>query len=113
MERKQQSTRESSSAQSAGQRPSTETRSTATSENGRLLRARFGWLQRFTDEDLQELSFCESGAPLRPGEYYFDISHPENGAFVGRSDLLVPEGACLVSQRDLSPRIWEKLTRFP
>jgi hypothetical protein len=113
MERRQQSSRQTASAESASQQASAEPRSMASSERGRLLRERYRWLQRFSDEELQQLSFCEAGEALCPGEKYFDISHPENGAFVARPGLLVPEGSCLVAQRDVSPRTWDKLTRFP
>jgi hypothetical protein len=113
MDRQQQASRQTANAHSASQPAPTEPRSTTSGERGLLLRERYSWLQRFSDEELEKVSFCETGDALRPGEKYFDISHPENGAFVARPGLLVPEGSCLVAQRDVSPQIWEKLTRFP
>ncbi len=82
-------------------------------EEARRLQERFSWLNRFTDEEIQHLSFCEAGAQFVAGETYFDISHPERGPFVASADDLIPTGGCLVRQRDVPPRLWEKLIRFP
>lgn len=82
-------------------------------ERARRLRDRFTWLNRFSDEELEQLSFCKGGAELVPGQTYFDLSHPENGPFTGAVDQLIPEDGCVICQRDVSARLWDKLTRYP
>lgn len=79
----------------------------------RLLRERFQWLTQFNDEELEKISFCENGAPMLPGEDYFDISHPERGAFVGRTGEVIPEGACILRKGAMPPVVWSKLQNFP
>ncbi|HVC34991.1 MAG TPA: hypothetical protein VNL16_15880 [Chloroflexota bacterium] len=83
------------------------------SEEARRLRDRFNWLEQFTDEELQQISFCETGAEMASGETYFDISNPENGAFVGQPGHLVPKGGCLVSKQSVPASIWAKLVSYP
>lgn len=82
-------------------------------QEARKLRDRFAWLNSFTDQELEEISFCEAGAAMVPGEVYFDISHPEMGAFVGTPGRLIPEDACLVRKSDVSEQLWAKLTAYP
>ncbi|HLH73995.1 MAG TPA: hypothetical protein VKX96_11985 [Chloroflexota bacterium] len=82
-------------------------------EQAKRLRERFDWLNRFSDEELQQISFCETGAEMVPGETYFDISHPEKGAFVGQQGQLIPEGGCLVRKASVSNEVWNKLTSYP
>ncbi|HUX87438.1 MAG TPA: hypothetical protein VMW65_10585 [Chloroflexota bacterium] len=77
------------------------------------LRARFEWLNRFSDEELQEISLCETGAEMVSGETYFDISHPEKGPFVGLPGQLIPEGGCLVRKEAVPAGAWNKLTTYP
>ena len=79
----------------------------------RRLRDRYAWLNHFTDEEIEKISFCENGAEMVPGELYFDISNPEHGAFVGQPGQLIPEGGCLVSRSDVPSSIWAKLTSYP
>ncbi len=82
-------------------------------QEARRLRDRFAWLNQFSDEELQHISFCETGSEMIPGETYFDISHPEMGVFVGREGQLVPEDACLVRKGTMPTSIWSKLTAYP
>jgi len=70
-------------------------------------------LNRFSDEELQKISICETGAEMVPGETYFDISHPESGSFVGLADQLIPEGGCLVRKAAVPKEVWNKLTTYP
>ncbi len=77
----------------------------------RRLRQRYAWLNRLSDEDLQFISMCVTGAELVPGETYFDISNPEQGAFVGQPGQLIPEDGCLVRKRDVPPSVWAHLTQ--
>lgn len=79
----------------------------------RRLRDRFTWLNNFTDEEIQQISFCESGAEMVPGDSYFDISYPENGPFVGQAGQRIPTGGCLVRQSSVPPAIWAKLISYP
>ena len=79
----------------------------------RRLRDRYTWLNSFTDDELQQISFCETGAAMSAGETYFDISHPEMGPFVGREGQLIPEGGCLVAQKAVPAPLWNKLTSYP
>jgi hypothetical protein len=81
-------------------------------EERRLLRDRFQWLNQFSDEELEQISLCEAGAPMVPGDDYFDISHPERGAFTGRTGEVVPEGSCLLRKGAMSPTIWNKLRNY-
>lgn len=81
-------------------------------ERGRLLKERFQWLSQFNDEELEQISLCDAGAPMIPGDDYFDISHPERGPFTGRAGELVPEGACLLRKGAMSPGVWSKLSNF-
>src|SRR5258708_7956228 len=83
------------------------------SEDAQRLRHRFAWLQRFTDLEIQEISFCEPGAAIRAGETYFDISHPEEGSFTADRDMTVDEGRCLVAKSAVSPRVWSKVSKYP
>ena len=83
------------------------------SEQARRLRDRFAWLSHFTDQEIEQISFCETGAEMVPGETYFDISFPEDGPFVGQPGQLIPEGGCLVRQTSVPPSIWAKLTSYP
>lgn len=82
-------------------------------EEARRLRDRFAWLNQFTDEELQQISFCEAGASMVPGETYFDVSHPEMGTFVGQPGQLIPEGGCLVRKGTVPENVWTKLTAYP
>ena len=72
-------------------------------------RRRYEWLNRFSDEELREISLCYDDELLCPGEQYFDISHPEKGIIIGRSGEQVPSGCCYVAKSEVSPQIWEKL----
>ncbi len=82
-------------------------------EEARRLRDRFSWLNQFTDEELQQIAFCEAGASMVPGETYFDVSHPEMGAFVGQQGQVIPEGGCLVRKGSVPENVWTKLTSYP
>lgn len=82
-------------------------------DEARRLRDRFAWLNHFTDDEIGQISFCDAGAEMVPGETYFDISFPENGPFVGQPGQLIPEGGCLIRQSSVSPGIWKKLTSYP
>jgi hypothetical protein len=86
---------------------------TQRAEQARRLRDRFAWLNQFTDEELQEMSFCQGGAEMVAGETYFDISHPEMGPFVAQQGQLVPEGGCLVRKGSVPQSIWNKLISYP
>lgn len=86
---------------------------TQRTNEARRLRDRFTWLNNFTDAELEQISFCETGAEMVPGETYFDISCPENGAFVGQTGQLIPKGGCLVRKGSVSEPIWTKLTSYP
>lgn len=77
------------------------------------MRERFAWLNRFSDEELQQISICSTGAEIKPGDTYFDISHPEAGPFVGLPGQIIPEGTCLIQKADVPASIWQKLTSFP
>ena len=79
----------------------------------RRLRERFQWLNKFSDEELEKISFCEPGSELVNGDSYFDISNPERGIFTGRQGEAIPEGGCLVSKTMLPGQLWNKLTQFP
>jgi len=79
----------------------------------RRLRDRFTWLNQFTDQELQEICFCATGAEMRAGETYFDISHPELGPFEAEPGQIVPEGACLVQKGTVPERLWTKLISYP
>ena len=85
----------------------------STQQEARRLRERFQWLNKFSDEELEQITFCEPGSEMKGDETYFDISNPERGSFTARSGESVPEGACLVSKKTLSANLWNKLTRFP
>jgi hypothetical protein len=82
-------------------------------EQARRLRQRFSWLTGFTDQELEQISFCLPGSEMVPGETYFDISYPEQGPFVGEPGQLIPQGGCLVPKSQLRPNVWDKLIRFP
>jgi hypothetical protein len=84
-----------------------------TIEQAKLLRQRFSWLERFTDDELREITLTNDGEPLREGMQYFDISRPEQGIFAGREGVVPPRDASLVRQGDVPPRLWSKLTKFP
>ncbi len=71
---------------------------------------RFKWLERFDDTELSEITICEAGEPLDPGDQYFDISRPERGIITAGSADRVGEGTCLVSRRRVSDGAWKKLT---
>lgn len=79
----------------------------------RRLRERFAWLNNFTDVELEQICFCETGAEMVPGETYFDISHPENGPFVAQTGQIVLKGGCLVRRREVAETIWQKLISYP
>lgn len=79
----------------------------------RRLRERFQWLNRFSDEELQRITFCQPGSEMKNGDTYFDISNPERGVFTARPGQRIPEGGCLVRQQDVSPSIWQKMVTFP
>lgn len=74
------------------------------------LRSRYAWLNRFSDDELREISFCFEGHELDEEEEYFDISHPESGIVRGRSGARVPKDSCLVPRSRVTPAIWGKLT---
>jgi hypothetical protein len=74
------------------------------------LAARFKWLQRFDDPELDEIAMCSTDERLEEGQEYFDISHPERGIIRGETGGQVPAGACYVARKLLSPRAWSKLT---
>ena len=82
-------------------------------DEARRLRDRFAWLNRFTDDEIGQISFCDTGAEMVPGETYFDVSTPESGPFVGQPGQLVPEGGCLIWQSSVPPAIWKKLISYP
>lgn len=73
------------------------------------LKARFRWLNRFTDDELRDISFCDEGEPLNADEQYFDLSHPEKGVVSGQAGQIVPEGSCYVTKRNVRPNVWQKL----
>lgn len=87
--------------------------STQREEEARRLRDRFNWLTSFSDEELQEITFCDTGAEMVPGDSYFDISNPESGVFVGQPGQLIPKGGCLVQRSTMPPHVWNKLTSYP
>lgn len=91
---------------------STSSMSGGQQQRGRLLKERFQWLNQFNDEELEQISLCEAGAPMIPGDDYFDISHPEQGPFTGRAGEVIPEGACLLRKGAMSPATWNKLSNF-
>lgn len=72
-------------------------------------RRRFEWLNRFSDEELKKIDLCTEDEPLRAGEQYFDISHPERGIISGETGQRVPDGACYVARASVTPAIWAKL----
>ena len=82
-------------------------------EESRRLRERFQWLNKFSDEELELISFCEPGSEMENGDSYFDISNPERGTFTGRQGERIPEGGCLVSKTTIPNHLWNKLTQFP
>jgi len=77
------------------------------------LRERFQWLNKFSDAELEQISFCEPGSELQSDETYFDISNPERGSFTAHPGEAVPEGACLVTRKEIPDNLWHKLTQFP
>ncbi|MBI4494903.1 MAG: hypothetical protein HY690_19180 [Chloroflexi bacterium] len=81
----------------------------ARTKTAEKLRQRFQWLQSFTDEELHQISMCAIDEPLRAGEEYFDLSHPEQDLIPGRSGERVPEGACYVARSTLPEQVWRKL----
>lgn len=82
-------------------------------EAARRLRERFQWLNRFSDQELQQITWCSPGSEMKDGDTYFDISNPERGTFTAQAGQRVPEGGCLVRKQDVTPPIWQKLTTFP
>jgi hypothetical protein len=74
------------------------------------LRERYAWLNRFSDEEIREISFCRVGDRLREGEQYFDISRPERGIIRGQGSEQVSHESCLIARSAVSPIIWSKLT---
>ncbi|MGH2459376.1 MAG: hypothetical protein ACRDIY_10975 [Chloroflexota bacterium] len=109
-------------AQSTRSQPATQSQPAARSQHltqsqradeARRLRDRFAWLNSFNDEEIGQISFCETGAEMAPGDTYFDVSFPENGPFVGQPGQLIPEGGCLIQQRSVPASIWEKLVAYP
>ena len=77
------------------------------------LRERFQWLNKFSDEELEKISFCEPGSEMQNGDAFFDISNPERGTFSARPGERIPEGGCLVSKKMIPGHLWDKLTQFP
>lgn len=77
------------------------------------LRDRFLWLNSFTDDELAEISMCKvEEGDTQGSELYFDISHPERGAFRGQPGKVVPEGSCYVGRSQVDEKLWNKLTSF-
>jgi hypothetical protein len=76
-----------------------------------MLRSRFTWLQSIDDSTLAEISSCNVGEQLQPGETYFDVSHPERGIIEGGTADRVPDEACFVAKSTTRPDAWDKLVR--
>ncbi|HEX5416338.1 MAG TPA: hypothetical protein VFZ25_11775 [Chloroflexota bacterium] len=79
----------------------------------RRLRERFHWLNKFSDEEVAKITFCEPGSEMENGDSYFDISNPERGTFSAKAGEKIPEGGCLVSKKLIPGQLWTKLTQFP
>ncbi|MDA8186523.1 MAG: hypothetical protein M0T85_00060 [Dehalococcoidales bacterium] len=79
-------------------------------EIARRLKQRFSWLIAFSDDELRDISMCtlEEG-DVQESDLYFDISHPERGAFKGQKGKTVPEGSCYVSRGQVDEKLWNKL----
>ncbi len=73
------------------------------------LRARFQWLETFTDEELREITIRAEGDELAPGNEYFDLSHPEDGMIVAPKGKRVPHKGAYVARDDVPQAIWDKL----
>lgn len=84
----------------------------AAPEKWQQLRERYDWLQRFTDEELRDISFCEEGVTLRSGQQYFDLNHPERGVITARRGERASEGTCLIPRESVRDSAWQKLVEF-
>ncbi len=73
------------------------------------LKERFGWLNSFSDEELREISYCNTDETMRSGESYFDISHPEQGIIEGHAGMPIPENCCYVPKSEIPRHLWDKL----
>ena len=91
---------------------STEGMPTSREPTGYDLRHRFTWLNRFTDDELRGISFCDEHTPLKDGAQYFDISEPERGEIIGQSGELSPPGSCYVWRGSVHEHLWNKLLSF-
>lgn len=85
----------------------------ATGQDAARLRARFDWLNRFSDDELRHICFCEEGSQLEADDEYFDVNRPEQGVIRLRGGSRTPEGSCLVARSKVSPTIWSKLIAEP
>lgn len=73
------------------------------------LRRRFQWLERFTDDELREITIRAEGDELEPGNEYFDLSHPEAGIITAPTGKRVPHKSAYVPRNDVPEALWEKL----
>ncbi len=73
------------------------------------LKTRYRWLNKFTDDELRDITACYEGEQMKAGEQYFDLSHPEKGIMTGQPGQTVPEGSCFVAEGDVRPNAWQKL----
>lgn len=80
-------------------------------EQAERLLQRFRWLEGFNDDELRQISMCYSEDVLPQDDEYFDLSQPERGVLQARGGERVPAGHCYVGRRQLSPALWDKLTR--
>ncbi len=86
-----------------------EERPTTKDEFLKELRERFEWLDRFTDDELREISICVDSGRLSESDQYVDLSDPERGVIKAKAGDPVPPGACYISRDDVSDELWTKL----
>ncbi len=79
-------------------------------EQARRLKARFSWLNSFTDDELMEINSGKLEEGDKQGsDMYFDLSHPERGHFKGQPGQPVPEGSSYVARNEVNQNLWNKM----
>ncbi|MCW3097526.1 MAG: hypothetical protein JWL77_3144 [Chthonomonadaceae bacterium] len=67
-------------------------------------------LRSLPDDVLKQIPVLASRTQLEEGSTYFDLQHPERGAFKGMNNEEAEPDNCLIAKTDVDYELWNYLT---